>query len=156
MPSIIKTPTGYRAQIMLKGIRKSKSFPSKKMAIVWAQAEENQIRESHQASMYDEIRPGISALIGVDKFANPSEVKIDGVSLSRAALEGLLQRAAEIGAERAIVSLVTYQYMDAAKQLGICTKTLMKRIHEGKIKSVDGRITGAELLRYLGGFPSER
>ncbi|WP_394065797.1 hypothetical protein [Alcaligenes sp. WGS1538] len=33
--------------------------------------------------------------------------------------------------------------------MGISYNTLQKRIQEGKIKAVNGRNTGAELLRYL-------
>ena len=69
-------------------------------------------------------------------------------------LEALLQRAAQIGAQlgakQAIEGMVCYHYKDACKRLGISYNTLQKRIQEGKIKPVDGRITGAELLRYLG------
>ena len=50
---------------------------------------------------------------------------------------------------KAISALVSYNIKDAAKQIGITPKTLTKRIMEGKIKSVDGRITGAEIKRYL-------
>lgn len=50
---------------------------------------------------------------------------------------------------KAISTLVSYNIKDAAKQIGITPNTLTKRIMEGKIKSVDGRITGAEIKRYL-------
>ena len=45
MASIVKTATGYRVQIEIKGIRKSKSFASKREATLWAAKEENAIRE---------------------------------------------------------------------------------------------------------------
>jgi hypothetical protein len=62
----------------------------------------------------------------------------------------LLVEAAHLGAEQAIVALVSYNLKDAAKRIGITPKTLSKRILEGKIKSTDGRISGAEIKRYLG------
>ncbi|QHS36082.1 hypothetical protein GWQ43_08425 [Alcaligenes faecalis] len=65
-------------------------------------------------------------------------------------LEAMLKRAAQLGAKQAIEDMVCYHYKDACKRLGISYNTLQKRILEGKIKPVDGRITGAELLRYLG------
>lgn len=42
-----------------------------------------------------------------------------------------------------------YHLKNACKQLGISYNTLQWRILEGKIRPVDGRITGAELRRYL-------
>ena len=42
-----------------------------------------------------------------------------------------------------------YHYKDACERLGISYNTLQKRIKEGKIRPVDGRITGAEIRRYL-------
>lgn len=44
---------------------------------------------------------------------------------------------------------MSYHYKDACKRLGISYNTLQKRIQKGKIKPVDGRIAGVELLRYL-------
>jgi len=61
----------------------------------------------------------------------------------------LLEQAAQRGAEIAITDMVCYHYKDACKRLGISYNTLQKRILEGKIRPVDGRITGAELRRYL-------
>lgn len=65
--------------------------------------------------------------------------------------QSLLVEAARMGAENAIIALVSYNLTDAAKQIGITPKTLTKRILEGKINSVDGRVSGAEIKRYLGG-----
>ncbi|MNV42128.1 hypothetical protein D3C71_1337880 [compost metagenome] len=42
-----------------------------------------------------------------------------------------------------------YHLKDACTRLGISYNTLKKRILEGKIQVVDGRITGAEIRRYL-------
>lgn len=64
-------------------------------------------------------------------------------------LRVMLSEAAKEGAQRAIEEMVCYHYKDACKRLGISYNTLQKRIAEGKIKPVDGRITGAELRRYL-------
>lgn len=43
MASFTKTPKGYRVQIDLKGVRKSKSFESKRDATLWAAKEEGAI-----------------------------------------------------------------------------------------------------------------
>jgi hypothetical protein len=40
MASITKTPKGYRVQIDMKGVRKSKSFEAKRDATLWAAQEE--------------------------------------------------------------------------------------------------------------------
>lgn len=64
-------------------------------------------------------------------------------------LRVMLSEAAQEGAQRAIEEMVCYHYKDACKRLNISYNTLQKRIAEGKIKPVDGRITGAELRRYL-------
>lgn len=64
-------------------------------------------------------------------------------------LRVMLSEAAQEGARRAIEEMVCYHYKDACKRLNISYNTLQKRIAEGKIKPVDGRITGAELRRYL-------
>lgn len=66
------------------------------------------------------------------------------------ALQNMLFQAAKLGAEQAISALVSYNLKDAAQRIGITPKTLTKRILEGKINSVDGRITGSEIKRYLG------
>jgi len=71
------------------------------------------------------------------------------ISLAPGQLDVLLEQAARRGAEIAIADMVCYHYKDACKRLGISYNTLQKRILEGKIKPVDGRITGAELRRYL-------
>ena len=71
------------------------------------------------------------------------------ILLDQIQLQDMLTKAAEMGARQAVMCLVTYNLSDAAKQLGISSKTLSKRIEEKKITTVDGRITGAELMRYL-------
>lgn len=71
------------------------------------------------------------------------------ITLERHALQELLEQAAERGAARAIDALACYHYKDACKLLGISYNTLQRRIAEGKIRPVDGRITGAEIRRYL-------
>lgn len=71
------------------------------------------------------------------------------VTIEESSLQNMLFQAAQLGADKAISALVSYNIKDAAKQIGITPKTLTKRIMEGKIKSVDGRITGAEIKRYL-------
>lgn len=74
---------------------------------------------------------------------------MNAIALQPHELENLLARAAKRGADEAIAAMVIYTYTDAAKKLGICYNTLKKHIVAGKIKSIDGRITGAELQRYL-------
>jgi predicted site-specific integrase-resolvase len=55
-----------------------------------------------------------------------------------------------LGANHAIDDMVCYHLKDACACLGISYNTLKRRIDEGKIRSVDGRVTGAEIRRYLG------
>lgn len=64
-------------------------------------------------------------------------------------LQRMLTEAARQGAEIAIEEMVCYHYKDACKRLGISYNTLQKRIVDGKIRPVDGRITGQEIRRYL-------
>lgn len=71
------------------------------------------------------------------------------ITLEQHDLVRLLEQAAQRGAERAIEDMVCYHYQDACARLGISYNTLQKRIKDGKIRPVDGRITGAELRRYL-------
>lgn len=71
------------------------------------------------------------------------------VSIERHELRSMLVEAARLGANQAIEDMVCYHLKDAAERLGISYNTLQKRILEGKIKPIDGRITGAEIRRYL-------
>ncbi|WP_459614380.1 hypothetical protein [Bordetella sp. 2513F-2] len=71
------------------------------------------------------------------------------ITLAPSELGELLTQAAERGAALAIDALAVYHLQDAAKRLSMSYNTLKKRIAEGKIKPVDGRITGAEIRRYL-------
>lgn len=71
------------------------------------------------------------------------------VTIERHELQRLLVEAARLGANHAIEDMVCYHLKDACARLGISYNTLKKRIQEGKIKAVDGRITGAEIRRYL-------
>jgi len=71
------------------------------------------------------------------------------ITLEKSQLEQLLEEAARRGANKAIEDMVCYHLQDACARLGISYNTLKKRILEGKIRTVDGRITGAELRRYL-------
>jgi hypothetical protein len=64
-------------------------------------------------------------------------------------LQRMLIEAARIGANHAIEDMVCYHLKDACARLGISYNTLKKRIQERKIRAVDGRITGAEIRRYL-------
>ena len=74
---------------------------------------------------------------------------MEAITLERTELRSMLEEAAQIGAERAIEGMVCYHLKDACKRLGISYNTLQRRIAEGKITPIDGRITGAELMRYL-------
>lgn len=75
---------------------------------------------------------------------------MDRITISKPELQGLLKEAARLGANQAFDDMVCYHLRDACKMLRMSYNTLQKRIHEGKIRSVDGRITGAEIRRYLG------
>lgn len=71
------------------------------------------------------------------------------ITLPESRLREMLIEAAHIGGQMATDDLVCYHLKDACRRLGISYNTLQARIKEGKIKPVDGRITGAELRRYL-------
>ena len=71
------------------------------------------------------------------------------VTLHEDQLRQLLEEAARRGAHTAFEELTLYHLKDAAARLGMSYNTLQKRILEGKIETVDGRITGAEIRRYL-------
>jgi predicted DNA-binding protein (UPF0251 family) len=69
--------------------------------------------------------------------------------LEKEELQDMLDQAARNGAMRMFNEIALYHLKDAARLLGISYNTLQRRIAEGKIKPVDGRITGAEISRYL-------
>lgn len=71
------------------------------------------------------------------------------ITLSKSELFDLVREAAIQGANQIIDDMVCYHYNDACKRLGISYNTLQKRIQEKKIRPIDGRITGAEIRRYL-------
>lgn len=71
------------------------------------------------------------------------------VTLQVDELRSLMAEATEIGFNRAFDSMVCYNYKDACLFLKISYNTLKQRILDGKIHAIDGRITGAELRRYL-------
>ena len=73
----------------------------------------------------------------------------DALVIHQSDLQRMLEDAAQRGAERAIDDMVCYHLKDACGRLGISYNTLKRRIMEGKIRPIDGRITGAELRRYL-------
>jgi len=81
--------------------------------------------------------------------ANVITVQLPTLSLHSAELEALLERAAKRGAEQALEAGICYNYKETCKRLGISYNTLQKRLQEGKIHQVDGRITAAEIRRYL-------
>ncbi|MBU4610349.1 hypothetical protein IMZ29_07275 [Achromobacter sp. GG226] len=74
---------------------------------------------------------------------------IEAVTMPRTELQQLLVEAARLGANHAFDELTTYHLRDACKRLGVSYNTLAKRIKEGKIRPVDGRISGREIRRYL-------
>lgn len=74
------------------------------------------------------------------------------ITLEQHELKQLLVEAARLGANHAIEDMVCYHYNDACKRLGMSYNTLQRRIQEKKLRPVDGRITGAELRRYLTQF----
>lgn len=71
------------------------------------------------------------------------------LTIERHELQSMLVEAARMGANHAIEGMVCYHLKDAAERLGVSYNTLQKRIAEGKLRVIDGRITGAELRRYL-------
>lgn len=71
------------------------------------------------------------------------------VTIPESTLKKMLAEAAEYGAKRFMNDMAVYSYSEAAKLLKMSSVTLRKRIHEGKIKQVDGKITGQEIRRYL-------
>jgi predicted DNA-binding protein (UPF0251 family) len=71
------------------------------------------------------------------------------ITLEQHELQRMLVEAARLGANHAIEDMVCYHFNEACERLGISYNTLKKRIQEGKIRPVDGRITGAEIRRYL-------
>ncbi len=71
------------------------------------------------------------------------------ITIKQTELKAMLFKAAKLGADEAINALVSYNLKDAAMRIGITPKTLSKRIFEQKIHSVDGRVAGAEIRRYL-------
>lgn len=85
----------------------------------------------------------------VDTPIIETEVLEESVGLTPTALRALLIEAARLGASQALSDFNTYTLKEAATLLGITYNTLRKRLNEGKIKAVDGRISGRELRRYL-------
>ncbi len=75
------------------------------------------------------------------------------ITIEHHELQRLLVEAARQGANHAIDDLVCYHFNEACERLGISYNTLKKRILEGKIEAIDGRITGAEIRRYLSRSP---
>ena len=71
------------------------------------------------------------------------------ITIEQHELKNMLVEAARMGANQAIDDMVTCNLKDAADKLGISYTTLQRRMIEGKIRAVDGRISGAEIRRYL-------
>ena len=61
----------------------------------------------------------------------------------------MLNEAAAAGAKRIFNDLAVYNKQEAAKLLRMSYMTLQIKIDSGRLKTVDGRITGAEISRYL-------
>lgn len=73
------------------------------------------------------------------------------IAIEESRLESLLTEATRRGAEIAFKRFVRYNYTEAARLLNITPKTLSKYILLGKIKAVDGMVSGEEIDRYLAG-----
>ncbi len=73
------------------------------------------------------------------------------IAIEESRLESLLTEATRRGAEIAFKRFVRYNYTEAARLLSITPKTLSKYIVGGKIKAVDGMVSGEEIDRYLAG-----
>ena len=71
------------------------------------------------------------------------------IVIEESRLESLLTEATKRGAELAFKRFVRYNYTEAAKLISITPKTLSKYILLGKIKAVDGMVSGEEIDRYL-------
>lgn len=71
------------------------------------------------------------------------------ITIEKAELHEMMIQAAKIGAMNMFNEITLYHLKDAASLLGISYNTLQKRIAQGKIQVIDGRITGAEISRYL-------
>lgn len=71
------------------------------------------------------------------------------VTIDKAELQAMLEQASKNGAQQMFNDIAVYNMTESAQLLGISMNTLRQRIREGKIKPVDGRITGAEIMRYL-------
>lgn len=71
------------------------------------------------------------------------------IAIEESQLQSLLAESARRGAEQAFKRYVRYNYTEAAKLLQINPKTLSKYILLGKIKAVDGMVSGEEIDRYL-------
>ena len=73
---------------------------------------------------------------------------LEEIALSPTVLRALLIESARLGAAQAISDMKTFTLKEAAATLDMSYNTLRARIKEGKIREVDGRISGAELRRY--------
>lgn len=72
------------------------------------------------------------------------------ITLSRTELDAIIKDASRQGALMAFEELALYTKLDACKILKISYNTLMSLIRKGKIKEVDGRISGREINKYIG------
>lgn len=75
--------------------------------------------------------------------------KTQEITLTKSELNNLLIECARLGAHNAIEDFARYRLKDACKILNISYPTLNRRILEGKIKVIDGLITGKEIRKYL-------
>lgn len=64
-------------------------------------------------------------------------------------IKQLLAEAARMGAEQAINDITCYTKSQACQMMNISYSTLQRRIAEKRIRTVDGKITGMEIRRYL-------
>lgn len=71
------------------------------------------------------------------------------ITLSAYELQNLLREAATAGAKILYEEMVVYNKREAAKLLRMSHVTLQNHIDSGRIKVSDGRITGAEINRFL-------
>jgi len=72
------------------------------------------------------------------------------ITLTKNELNELLVECARLGAHNAVEDFARYRLKDACTILNISYPTLYRRVLEGKIKAVDGMITGKEIRKYLG------
>lgn len=108
MASITKTPKGYRAQIEMKGVRKSKSFESKREATLWAAKEEAAILSDVKTA------PGVKYTLrdALEKYRDQPGKPNAGVRWERIRIDAFLEHKEWLPLDKKI-GLVTPEHLEA-------------------------------------------